>query len=64
MSDLIDRQMVIDAIQKHYCNTQRIIDAVEALPSVQPEKRTDKRTETHACDCISRQAAIKEGSVT
>ena len=21
-------------------------------------KRTDKRTETHACDCISRQAAI------
>ena len=27
------------------------------LISRQP-KRTDKRTETHACDCISRQAAI------
>lgn len=24
----------------------------------QPEKRTIERTETHACDCISRQAAI------
>ena len=28
------------------------------LPSAQPEKRTNKRTETHACDCISRKAAI------
>ncbi len=28
------------------------------LSSAQPEKRTEKRTETHACDCISRQAAI------
>jgi len=26
-------------------------------PSAQPE-RTEKRTETHACDCISRQAAM------
>ena len=35
-------------------------DAVFAIvnaPSAQPE-RTDKHTETHACDCISRQAAI------
>ena len=24
----------------------------------------EKRTETHACDCISRKAAIEEGSVT
>ena len=30
----------------------------EQLPSAQPEKRTDKCTETHACDLISRQAAI------
>lgn len=28
------------------------------LPSAQPEKRTEERTETHSCDCISRQAAI------
>ena len=34
-------------------------DAVEDLPSVQPEKRTDKRTKTHACDSISRQATIE-----
>lgn len=34
MSDLIDRQAVIDAIEKHSCNTQRMIDAVELLPPV------------------------------
>jgi len=28
------------------------------LPSVQPEKRTEERAETHACDLIDRQAAI------
>ena len=30
-----------------------------SLPSAEPEKRTGKRTETHACDCIERQAAIE-----
>ena len=30
----------------------------EQLPSAQPEKRTEERMETHACDLISRQAAI------
>ncbi len=43
---------------------QRIIDRFMAFASVQPEERTEERTETHACDCISRQAAIDEGSVT
>ena len=28
------------------------------MPSAQPKKRTEERTETHACDLISRQAAI------
>ena len=28
------------------------------LPSARPEEHTEERTETHACDCISRQAAI------
>ena len=28
------------------------------MPPAQPEERTEKRTETHACDTISRQAAI------
>lgn len=31
---------------------------IKSLPSAEPEKRTEKRTETHACDSISRQAAI------
>ena len=35
------------------------MDAIRDLPSVQPEKRTEERTETHACDLISRQAAIE-----
>ena len=34
------------------------IDIIIAVPSAQPEKRTEERTETHACDLISRQAAI------
>ena len=31
---------------------------IKSLPSAEPEKRTEERTETHACDSISRQAAI------
>jgi hypothetical protein len=38
------------------------IDTLMQLPSAQPEKRTEKRTETHARDCISRQAAIRIAS--
>ena len=34
------------------------VRAIKALPSAQPEKRTEERTETHACDLISRQAAL------
>ena len=37
MSDQIDRQAAIDAIERNSCNTQRAIDAVKALPSAQPE---------------------------
>lgn len=29
------------------------------LPAAHPEKHTEERTETHACDCISRAAAIE-----
>lgn len=32
-------------------------DVIAEVSSVQPE-RTEERTETHACDCVSRQAAI------
>ena len=42
MDDLISRQAAIDAIERNSCNTQRAIDAVNALPSAQPEPLTDK----------------------
>lgn len=61
MSDLIDRQAAIDACMKYNgagyvwaC----IMGDIRKLPSAQPEKSTEKHTETHACDLISRQAAI------
>lgn len=38
--------------------TQDAFDELMQRASAQPEKRTQERTETHACDCISRQAAI------
>ena len=34
------------------------IDIIIAVPSAQPEKRTEERTETHACDLIDREAAV------
>ena len=60
MEDTISRKMAIDAIEKNaYRHTylDQIIDIIKALPPAQPETH-DKRTETHSCDCISRQAAI------
>lgn len=70
--DLIERQAAIDALgeepevwtgkdeyaqglnnQWHYD-----VNSLKALPSAQPEKRTEKRTETHACDLIDREAAV------
>ena len=69
MSDLISRQTAIDAVQgigrlATLPDNDAVVrmSAVEYvlfnLPSAQPEKRTEERTETHACDLISRQAAI------
>ena len=80
MSDLIDRQAAIDALdvlcQEHRYRIpgksetysqyneawqdalDRAENAIGNLPSAQPETH-DKRTETHACDLISRQAAIR-----
>ena len=74
MSDLIDRQAILKHIEKirqsalmmddtrragiimqgmHLCEK-----AVRNQPSAQPEKRTEERTETHACDLIDREAAV------
>ena len=39
-------------------HTEKDVTRLLSLPSAQPKERTEKRTETHACDCISRQAAI------
>ena len=61
MDDLISRQQAIDAIMGEYPDAHYpdwYASKIMALPSAQPEKRTEKRTESHACDLISRQAAI------
>lgn len=65
--DLIDRQAAIDAadmadypglsIEDVDKVTGEVVKALKELPSAQPETH-DKRTETHSCDCISRQEAI------
>ena len=53
MSDLIDRAAAIDIVRSECrCGEQTgLIEELKALPSAQTdEKRTEKRTETHACD--------------
>ncbi len=62
MGDLIDRQAAIDAVRRSEALDRAFgyghaVDALRELPSAQPETH-EERTETHACDCISRQAAI------
>lgn len=70
--DLIDRQKAIDAliwkIRPHnngdgtitmcVMSEELVRKTLDDLPSAQPE-HTEERTETHACDCISRRAAIE-----
>ena len=74
MDELISKMAVIEAIEKARANVGHnlersigksiieILDDVgrdiDRLPPAEPEKRTEERTETHACDSISRQAAI------
>ena len=64
MDDTISRQAAIDALHMHLMyrmgtdsNKKRLDDWINGLPSAQPETH-EERTETHACDLISRQAAI------
>ena len=73
MDDLISRKAVfellddIDSIYledyddtfKSYTDLVNALFDEDRLPSAQPKKRTEERTETHACDLISRQAAIE-----
>ena len=60
MDDLISRQAAIDAADAVWSvtgdkNVAKVWDQIKDLPSAQPEMH-DKRTESHACDLISRQA--------
>ncbi len=70
--DAIEQAKELFTLGGCYCDQPSIIGMLNALPSAEPEvlacgegeliaepeKRTNKRTETHACDLISRQAAI------
>ena len=67
--DTISRQAAIRWV-KTECNPygkptldfesgKKVIEHLKQMPSAQPEKRTDKCTETHACDLISRQWLMK-----
>lgn len=62
--DMISRQAAIDALHMHLMyrmgtdsNKKRLDDWINGLPSAQ--ETHEERTETHACDSISRQAAIE-----
>ena len=54
MEDMISRKAAIEAMGKAEWAKERLRE----LPSAQPEERTEKRTETHACDYINRKDAI------
>lgn len=54
----IDDYERLSAVSQTVRNMTSLREIVQGLPSAQPEKRTEEHTETHACDCISRQAAI------
>lgn len=56
--DLISRQAALDALGKDPMGGLNYESILGSLPSVQPEKRTETHAETHACDLISRRAAI------
>ena len=68
VKDCISRQQAIDALDKHIdtfdaidtnylCGLRTAMSILKEMPSAQPETH-EKRTETHACDLISREVAI------
>ena len=63
MDDLISRQAVLNLLHalppEDAITKAMLIQNVKYMSAAQPEKRTEERTEKHACDCISRQAAIE-----
>ena len=63
MSDMVSRQAVLKLLStmppEEAITKAMLIQNVKYMSAAQPEKRTEERTEKHACDCISRQAAIE-----
>ena len=63
MSDIVSRQAVLKLLStmppEEAITKAMLIQNVKYMSAAQPEKRTEERTEKHACDCISRQAAIE-----
>ena len=71
--DTIDRKAALDALARTAREKFNLSDefnhylaglmdgelAIKELPTIQPEERTEERTETHVCDLISRQQAIR-----
>ena len=62
--DTISRQAVLKLLStmppEEAITKAMLIQNVKYMSAAQPEKRTEERTEKHACDCISRQAAIEK----
>ena len=58
MSDLISRQALCEYALNQKDKSVTPNDIMR-FPSAQSEKRTEERTETHACDLISRQKAVE-----
>ena len=62
--ELIRKKAAIEALKEAFnpsiTNFVKAKMAIDNLPSAQSEKRTEERTETHACDLIDRQAAQTE----
>ena len=52
-----ERDSLIVAVRKAFESLEQFGNS-EPLPSAQPEKRTEERMETHACDLIDREAAV------
>ena len=56
---LIDADALMEHVYRDRLDSRELIaEMVRNAPTIEPEKRTEEHTETHACDCISRQAAI------
>ena len=65
MSDLIDRQAVIDLLKQMRKDGDMVpwegkdvFARIRMLPALQLEECTEKRMETHACDLIRRKTGV------